>query len=53
MNATGGLHGVLKLAIGACIMLVANTDISDGLVNGAKVVHIVTKQDGNEGACKV
>ena len=43
-NQTGGLHGTLKLAIGARIMLVANIDVSDGLVNGARgeVVNIVT-----------
>ena len=43
-NETGGLHGTLKLAIGARVMLVANIDVSDGLVNGARgeVVHIVT-----------
>ena len=43
-NETGGLHGTLKLAIGARIMLVANIDVSDGLVNGARgeVVHVVT-----------
>ena len=41
-NQTGGLHGTLKLAIGACVMLVANIDVSDGLVNGAReVAHIV------------
>ena len=43
-NQTGGLHGTLKLAIGAHVMLVANIDVSDGLVNGARgeVVHVVT-----------
>ena len=30
---TGGLHGVLKLAIGACVMLTTNVDVADGLVN--------------------
>ena len=45
-NETGGLHGTLKLAIGARIMLVANIDVSDGLVNGAReVVHIVTNDN--------
>lgn len=32
---TGGLHSVLKLAVGARIILTTNVDISDGLVNGA------------------
>lgn len=31
---TGGLVGVLRLAVGA-VMLVVNIDVSDGLVNGA------------------
>jgi len=43
-NQTGGLHGTLTLAIGARFMLVANIDLSDGLVNGARgeVIHIAT-----------
>ena len=46
-NETGGLHGTLKLAVGARVMLVANIDVSDGLVNGARgeVVHIVTNDN--------
>ena len=41
---TGGLHSVLKLAIGARVMLTTNVD---GLVNGARgeVVHVVTNND--------
>ena len=46
-NETGGLHGTLKIAIGARVMLVANIDVSDGLVNGARgeVVHIVSNDN--------
>ena len=46
-NETGGLHSTLKLAIGARVMLVANIDVSDGLVNGARgeVVHIITSNN--------
>jgi hypothetical protein len=48
-SETGGLHGVLKIAVNARIMLTANVDVSDGLVNGAMgaIVNIITN-DKNE-----
>ncbi len=48
-TGTGGLHGVLKIACGANIMLTTNVDVSDSLVNGARgeVSHIVTDSTGN------
>ena len=44
LSATGGLPTLLKLAVGAHVMLTINIDVSDGLVNGTcgEVAHVVS-----------
>ena len=48
-ETVGGLHDVLKIAVNARVMLTANVDVSDGLVNGAMgtIKHVITN-DKNE-----
>ena len=43
-SETGNLHNVLKIAVGARVMLTVNVNVTDSLVNGARgeVIHIVT-----------
>ena len=46
-SETGNLHSVLKIAVGARVMLTVNVNVSDGLVNGARgeIVHIIANAD--------
>ena len=48
-SETGGLHDILKIAVDARVMLTANVDVSDGLVNGAMgTIERVITNDKNE-----
>ena len=43
-SETGNLHSLLKIAVGAHVMLTVNVNVSDGLVNG-EIVHIIANAD--------